>query len=113
MKIKKTFLILVLIILLHSVFVISSMNQPFHGDEVVYVECAKGIIDTGMPIFDYGIMYPSFQGVWHFPLYSYILSGFIFLFGESMYAVRSVTAIFNILTITNIMLTINIIFSKQ
>jgi len=74
------------------------MNQPLIGDEVIFLESAKGILKTGKPIFDHGVLRPNFQGLWHPPLYSYVLSLFMLLFGESIYSLRAVSALFNFFT---------------
>ena len=99
MKLNKNYLILSAIIFLHLIFVAISMNQPFHGDEVVLVEAAKAVIKTGLPIIDFGINNPDFSVLVHVPFHIYMLSGFMYLFGQSVYAIKSLSAIFNLLTI--------------
>jgi len=101
------------ILAIHVIFVIFSMNQPFHGDEVVFVESAKGILKTGKPVFDYSAFKPNFIGLWHSPLYAYILSVFIFIFGESIYSVRAVSALFNIFTIVLVYLITRKVLEKN
>jgi len=99
MNLKKEALLLILILLAHSVLVVMSMNQPFQGDEAVFSESAKAILKTGRPVFDYGQTMHNFENLKHPPLYNYIISLFILVFGESIYVLRSVSAIFNFLTV--------------
>jgi len=97
---KKPYLILVLIILLHLTFVILSANQLYYGDEVIFLTAAKEIASgqitgsfgyqDGLLIKDQSIM------LFHPPTYIYILSLFIKLFGESPYSVRAVSALFSV-----------------
>jgi len=89
------------------------MNQPFHGDEIVFSESAKGILKTGKPIFDYSAFEPNFQGLWHIPLYSYFVALFVFFFGQSIYSFRAVSAFFNVLVIILVYLISKEIFSKE
>jgi len=97
MKIKIIYILLA-ILLVHSIFVIISIGQPFHGDESIWSESAEALLKTGKPIFDYGVNNPNYLAI-HIPTNVYIISGFIYLFGYSEYSVRAVSAIFNLLTI--------------
>lgn len=100
MNAKRRNILFGLIILLHLIFVFISMGQPFHGDEVIIPEAAKGVLKTGgVPVLDYGDKDNGFEQSVHIPLYVYIMSFFIFLFGYNIYSIRAVGAIFNLLTI--------------
>ena len=94
---KKVILITILVVFL--IFVLLSMGQPFHGDEVIFSESAKGILEKGAPIIDMGINNLNILALYHVPLYVYIMSGFIFLLGYSPYSFRLVSVIFSLLTI--------------
>ncbi len=110
---KKEKLILIGILLAHAIFVVLSMNQPFHGDEIVFSESAKAILEKGVPVFDYGALKLNFQGLWHTPLYMYIMSLFLLIFGKGIYAFRSVSAFFNFLTIILVFLISKEIFKNH
>jgi hypothetical protein len=75
------------------------MGQPFHGDEVAFPECAKGVLEKGKPIFDFSIFRPNHECLWHPPLYIYLMALSTFMFGKSAYSFRLVSAIFNLFTI--------------
>jgi len=96
---RKYKIFLIVILVLHLIFVLFCVNQPLIGDEIVFLESAKGVLKTGRPIFDYSVFKPNFQGLWHPPLYIHLLSLFMLLFGDSIYSLRAVSIIFNFLTI--------------
>ena len=98
MKFKKIYF-LILILILHSIFVILNMNQPYHGDEVLHQVTANAIIKTGKPVIDYGSNNPNFEALWHIPLFIYSIVISILLFGDNIYSVRAIAAIFNLLTV--------------
>ena len=95
---KKAVYFLLVILLVHSIFVIISMGKPFHGDESIWSESADAILKTGGPIFDYGVNNQNYLAI-HIPTNSYIISAFIYLFGYTEYSVRAVSAIFNLFVI--------------
>lgn len=96
---KLTGFLLITVLVIHVFLVLISMNQPFHGDEVAFVECARGVINLGTPIFNAGKFQPNTQCIWHIPTYVYLVTGAIYLFGENIYAIRSISAIFNLFTV--------------
>jgi len=96
---SKKKLILIIILIVYLLFVVWSMGQPFHGDEVIFSESAKGILEKGAPIIDMGVNNQNILALYHVPLYIYIMSGFIFLFGYNPYSFRLVSVIFSLLTI--------------
>ncbi len=110
---KKTVYLLLAVIIVHSAFVFFSMNQPFHGDEVAFFETAKEVLKTGKPVFNYSVFKPGFQGLWHTPLYIYLISIFMLMFGKSIYSVRAVSALFNVLTVLLVFLITKEIFKKN
>jgi 4-amino-4-deoxy-L-arabinose transferase-like glycosyltransferase len=91
--------ILSLIIFVHVMLVVISMNQPFHGDEALLAETGKQILKTGVPILSYGANNPNYEVLLHIPFHVYLLSGFIYLFGWNIYSVRALSALFNMLTV--------------
>lgn len=109
----KSWYILLLILLIHSILVLFSMNQMFHGDEVAFPECAKGVLEKGKPIFDVGILKPNLPCLQHPPTYVYLVALSIKIFGENMYAFRLISAIFNLLTILLVYFTTKEIFVKN
>lgn len=112
MKNKYIFL-LIIILIVHSIFVILSMNQPFHGDEVAFPECAKGVLENGKPILDFSAFRPNFQCLWHPPLYIYLIALSAFIFGKNIYSFRMISAIFNLLTILLVYLITKEIFKNN
>lgn len=112
MKNKYIFL-LIIILIVHSIFVILSMNQPFHGDEVAFPECVKGVLENGKPILDFSAFRPNFQCLWHPPLYIYLIALSAFIFGKNVYSFRMVSAIFNLFTILLVYLITKEIFKNN
>lgn len=72
--------------------------QPYVIDEAVFPYVADGILKNGAPYFYNGEFRPSDLGLWHPPLYDYLLAGHLWLWGVSPFAVRSFGAICVILT---------------
>ena len=75
------------------------MNQPYLGDEALFIKAAKGVAKTGSPIFNQSATLPNIQALWNPPTYVYILGAFISIFGDNVYSVRGVSAIFNLLVV--------------
>jgi 4-amino-4-deoxy-L-arabinose transferase-like glycosyltransferase len=97
---KKTTLILGIIILLHLTFVFLSADQLFYGDETAFLTAARDIASgqiTGRQGYiDGALVEDKSMMLFHPPTYFYLLSLFLFLFGESTYSVRMVSVIFSI-----------------
>jgi len=106
-----------MIILIYIVFFLFSAGQLFYGDEVVFVIAAKEIASgqiTGHFGFGAGkILEDRSYMIGHPPTYTYLLALFIFLFGESTYSIRAVSAIFAIGVIILIYLITKKILQKR
>ena len=63
---------------------------PILGDDIDFAQAAKEIAETGRPLFSYGDGHWSTYGLWHPPLYVYLIGGAIRILGESEAALRSV-----------------------
>lgn len=98
--IKKTKLILFIIILIHLIFIFFSAGQLYYGDEVVLIgaarEIASGQVTGHFGWVDGKLDQNRSSMLMHPPTYVYLLSLFIFLFGENTYSIRSVSALFAI-----------------
>jgi hypothetical protein len=68
-------------------------GQPYVIDEAVFPYVADGIVKNGAPFFYNGEFRPHDLGLWHPPLYDYLLAGQVRIWGMSPYAVRSFGAI--------------------
>ena len=68
-------------------------GQPYVIDEAVFPYVADGIVKNGAPFFYNGELRPHDLGLWHPPLYDYLLAGQVRIWGMSPYAVRSFGAI--------------------
>jgi len=111
---KKIYIfLLIAILIIHSIFVILSMSQPFHGDEVLIPKCAEGVLEKGKPIVDYSIFRPNYECLWHPPLYIYLIALSTYIFGKNIYSFRMVSAIFNLLTILLVYLITKEIFNNN
>lgn len=74
-----------------GIFVIVNFSQfddPYVIDEAVFPYVAQGILNTGTPVFYNGEYRPFDVGLWHPPLYSYILAAHMLLLGDSVFSVR-------------------------
>ena len=111
---KKIYIFLLIAILIaHFIFVVLSMSQPLHGDEVLIPKCAEGILEKGKPTVDYSIFRPNYECLWHPPLYLYLIALSSFIFGKNVYSFRMVSAIFNLLTILLVYLIAKEIFKNN
>ncbi|MEK6906408.1 MAG: glycosyltransferase family 39 protein [Nanoarchaeota archaeon] len=110
---KKNHVFLIIILLVNIIPTMYSINQPFRGDENVFVEAAKGVLKEGKPIYDHSLLKPNSQALWHPPLYIYLISLFIWIFGMSIYSIRAVSFMFNILTIILVYLISKEIFKGE
>ncbi|KKT25431.1 glycosyltransferase family 39 protein [Candidatus Pacearchaeota archaeon] len=113
MRNRDVYIILVAILTINAVFFILSANQPFQGDEVVFPECAKQVIETGKPIINHSIYRPNFECLWHPPLYIYLLSANISIFGDNNYSIRAVQGFFSLLSIILVFFITKNIFKEK
>ena len=95
----KVRIIFFFILLFYILFAVLSMYPYYQGDEALDVMCAKAIIEKGVPITDYGVESPDYKCQGHIPFFRYILAGFISVFGDNIYLLKSFMLSFNILTI--------------
>ncbi|MCU1422412.1 MAG: hypothetical protein JWN36_2063 [Microbacteriaceae bacterium] len=72
---------------------IPQYGQPYVIDEAVFPYVADGILKNGAPFYYNGEFRPHDLGLWHTPLYDYLLAAQVGLFGMSTYAVRAFGAI--------------------
>lgn len=72
---------------------IPQYGQPYVIDEAVFPYVADGILKNGAPFFYNGEFRPVDVGLWHPPLYDYLLAGHLWIWGVSSFAVRSFGAI--------------------
>jgi len=97
---KRTIILLVLIIFLHFIFFFFSADQLFYGDEVVFLTAAEEISNgqiTGSFGYEDGRLIKDRSAMlFHPPIYIYLLSLFMYLFGLTTYTVRSVGLLFSI-----------------
>lgn len=110
---KKEKWIFAAIIALHLLFVIVSIRQPFQGDEVVFPACAKGLLETGRPVFDFSALNPGYNCLWHPPLYINMMAASIDLFGDNNYSIRGVSALFNFLSVFLVFFIVKEIFKDK
>jgi 4-amino-4-deoxy-L-arabinose transferase-like glycosyltransferase len=96
---KQTLFFLILIILIYITFFFFSTNKLYYGDEVVFVIAAREIA-TGQVAghfgFGEGKITEKSDMLIHPPTYIYLLALFIFLFGDTTYSIRAVSAAFAI-----------------
>jgi 4-amino-4-deoxy-L-arabinose transferase-like glycosyltransferase len=72
---------------------IPQYGQPYVIDEAVFPYVADGIVKHGAPFFYNGEFRPNDLGLWHPPLYDYLLAAQVLIFGMSPFAVRAFGAI--------------------
>ncbi|OJU43470.1 MAG: hypothetical protein BGN98_05675 [Microbacterium sp. 69-7] len=65
------------------------MGDLYVIDEAVFPYVAEGILKNGAPFYYNGELRPADFGLWHPPLYDYLLAGFVGLFGFSPFSVRA------------------------
>jgi 4-amino-4-deoxy-L-arabinose transferase-like glycosyltransferase len=68
-------------------------GQPYVIDEAVFPYVANGIVKNGAPFFYNGELRPNDLGLWHPPLYDYLLAAQVRIWGMSPFAVRAFGAI--------------------
>ncbi|MDP3026139.1 MAG: glycosyltransferase family 39 protein [Nanoarchaeota archaeon] len=100
MKITKTKIFLSIIIIIHLTFIFFSAGQLYYGDYVYFITAAKEIASghiTGHFGYLDGRLDQNMSSMLiHPPTYVYLLSLFIYLFGENTYSIRSVSTLFAI-----------------
>lgn len=72
---------------------IPQYGQPYVIDEAVFPYAADGVLKHGAPYFYNGETRPNDLGLWHPPLYVYLLAGHLWIWGTSIFAVRAFGAI--------------------
>lgn len=72
---------------------IPQYGQPYVIDEAVFPYVADGIVKHGAPFFYNGEFRPNDLGLWHPPLYDYLLAAQVLIWGMSSFAIRSFGAI--------------------
>lgn len=72
---------------------IPQYGQPYVIDEAVFPYVADGIVKHGAPFFYNGEFRPNDLGLWHPPLYDYLLAVQVLIWGMSSFAIRSFGAI--------------------
>ena len=72
---------------------VPQFSQPYVIDEAVFPYVAEGILRNGAPVFYNGETRPADVGLWHPPLYDYLLALQVFIWGVSPFAVRAFGAV--------------------
>lgn len=72
---------------------IAEYGDPYVIDEAVFPYVAEGILKNGAPYFYNGETRPHDLGLWHPPLYDYLLASQMLMFGTSPYSVRAFGAV--------------------
>ncbi len=100
--------------MIHLTFVLpTAITKSYRVDDLVYLQCAKSILNDGIPTYSDGQLKPKDSCLLSPPLYSYILSLFIFTFEDNPLSVRGVSIIFNILTIIMVYLISSILLKEN
>jgi 4-amino-4-deoxy-L-arabinose transferase-like glycosyltransferase len=81
------------VIVAFLVISVPQWGQPYVIDEAVFPYVADGIVKNGAPFFYNGEFRPHDLGLWHPPLYDYLLAAQVRIWGMSPFAVRSFGAI--------------------
>lgn len=81
------------VVLVYLAISVSQYAQPYVIDEAVFPYVADGIVKNGAPYFYNGETRPMDLGLWHPPLYDYLLSLQVLIFGMSPFAVRAFGAV--------------------
>lgn len=66
----------------------ATAGQPFHLDNMDFPAVAKATSETGLPLYYRGEENPQHLGLYHPPLYIYLLAGWIRLFGFGEVQIR-------------------------
>ncbi len=99
---NKNFLI-ILFIIFYFVLVIPQITGLFVGDEVDFINAARGVVTSGIPIYE-GAGNVMKIGLWHPTLYVNILATSFKLFGVHEWSARTVSVLFTLLTFSMIYL---------
>jgi len=96
---QKTILISILIILiLFGIFArLISLNNDYTAEETEFTRAASALKNTGHPIFYQSQLHSDKLGLWHPPMYIFLLS-VVFLFIENEISARLINIIFSLLT---------------
>ena len=78
-----------LIIILFLILAISQAGKKFVLDEIDFPIVAQATSQSGTPIYYRGEQNPQHIGIYHPPLYIYILAGFVKVFGYSETTIRT------------------------
>lgn len=80
---------MLVVVLGYLALTIPRMNDLYVIDEAVFPYVAEGILKNGAPFYYNGELRPADFGLWHPPLYDYLLAGFVGIFGFSPISVRA------------------------
>ncbi len=95
---KKIFFILIVVLILFGIFArIISLNNDYTAEETEFTRSASAIKNTGHPIFYQSEQHPNKLGLWHPPMYIYLIA-FMFLIAENEISARLINVIFSFLT---------------
>lgn len=94
---NKNFLI-ILFIIFYFVLVIPQITGLFVSDEVDFINAARGVVTSGIPIYE-GAGNVMKIGLWHPTLYVNILATSFKLFGVHEWSARIISVIFTLLTL--------------
>ena len=81
---------LILALIPWIVYVALNISVPLRGDDIAFAQTARAIAKTGLPHFSYGEGNWSAYGLWHPPLYVYLIGEAIRTLGQTEAALRSV-----------------------
>jgi 4-amino-4-deoxy-L-arabinose transferase-like glycosyltransferase len=87
-----------------SLYVIDEAEFPYIGEATAR---------TGIPVYYHGELRPTDVGIFHPPLYVYLLAGWIEVFGDSHVAVRCFGVLCQLLTAAFVMATVRLLFPRR
>jgi glycosyltransferase involved in cell wall biosynthesis len=75
----------------------AQLNRPWVIDEMDFPALGRAIARTGLPFYYRGEDLPRYPGIFHVPLYGYVLGGWIKIFGESISSIRAFSVLSSLL----------------
>jgi len=90
---------MLLIVLLYFSLILPQIQKPFVMDEIDFPEAANAINTKGVPMYYSGEGDENHLGLWHPPLYIYVLALSFRLFGVSEASARLVSVLFSLGTL--------------
>lgn len=103
---------MVLIVLLFLLLAAQQLGQPYIIDEAEFPYIARATSHSGLPIYYHGELRPLDVGIFHPPMYVYLLAGWMQLFGPSHEAVRGFGVACALLTAATGLATIRLLFPR-